>query len=66
MTLKDSTKESVDTGVAPAAPCNEKPPARVTIVTPVHPALVGKKKWVKPEYRSINCGSEVTGYFYQG
>lgn len=25
-----------------------------------------KRKWHKPAFNSINCGSEVTGYFYQG
>lgn len=68
MTLKDSTAD-LAAGIAQAPPqqCSGKAPeCTVANATTIHPANAGKRQWIKPEYKSINCGSEVTGYFYQG
>lgn len=67
MTLKDSTKD-LAAGIAPAQrrSSSKASECSIPVATPVNPTNPGKRQWVKPEYKSINCGSEVTGYFYQG
>ncbi|MBY0546940.1 MAG: pyrroloquinoline quinone precursor peptide PqqA [Candidatus Obscuribacterales bacterium] len=67
MTLKDSAKDLGTATSAPAPRQGSKSPrgSRSPVVTPVMLDNAAKRQWVKPEYKSINCGSEVTGYFYQ-